>query len=274
MHTQTTERRWREMSAAECRDALREAVQSAQRRVRLGPCSRLDAGRPMWHYPAPAPSRPAPARRQSSPVVRAAGPITAVHSKRGSPGTIAGYAALFNKPSVDLGGYVEFLAPGAFRSTLARVARRQHDVLALSEHDHKSLLGRLSAGNLTLQEDNVGLRFTLELPDTQLGRDVRELVGRGILRGMSFSFAVIRDEWGRDGDNKRRRTVHDMTMFEISTVGSPAYPFTSVVATRSGKALRDAAFWSAARLRAVSARPTRGAAALALSRSTATREWR
>ena len=267
---------WRRKSPAECIRALREATGAARRSTGVAARRVPASAGGLWHYSsrgtAPAPSRPAPARRQTmpSPAVRVAGPITELRRMTGSPGTIAGYVAMFNRASVDLGGFTEVLMPGAFRSTLAKVAQGQHDVLALTEHDHKNLLGRLSAGNLTLSEDRVGLRFTLELPDTQLGRDVRELGGRGILRGMSFSFAIIRDAWGKDGA-KRRRTVHDLTMYEVSVVGSPAYPATSVAATRSSP---NDVWWNAARLRAYAARPTRGAAAVAVARSTASKLWR
>jgi HK97 family phage prohead protease len=180
---------------------------------------------------------------------------------------------MFNRPSVPL-PFIEQIAPGAFRSTLARVKAGEADILALTEHSTNNLLGRMSAGNLTLVEDAVGLRFTLELPDTQLGRDVRELVGRGILRGMSFSFSVTKDSWTKGDDGRSRRTVHDLTLFEVSVVSTPAYPSTSVSATRSLRSTTSDAFWTAARLRAVSARPTRGAAAVATARSTPTREWR
>jgi HK97 family phage prohead protease len=264
----------RRQTPEESRKALLAALAAARRPARrLAP----QQSRGTWHYPATGgatSSRPAPARRASSPssAVRVAGPITEVRRSAGSPGTIAGYAAMFNKASVPL-PFTEKLAPGAFRSTLDRVKRGEHDVLALTEHDTKNLLGRLSAGNLTLVEDRVGLRFTLELPNTQLGNDVRELVGRGILRGMSFSFGVVRDSWASDG-GKRTRTVHDLLMFEVSVVSTPAYPSTSVSATRSIRSTTSDAFWTAARLRAVSARPTRGAAAVVAARSTPTREWR
>lgn len=265
---------WRLKSPAECVKALREATRAARR---AGAPTVL-AGRGSHHTSrgsAPAPSRPAPARRASMPstAVRVAGPITEVRRASGSPGTIAGYAAMFNRPSVPL-PFIEQLAPGAFRSTLARVKAGEHDVLALTEHNGNNLLGRLTAGNLTLTEDAVGLRFVLELPDTQLGRDVRELVGRGILKGMSFSFAVVKDSWAKGEGGRSRRTVHDLTMYEVSVVGSPAYPSTSVSATRSARSVGDDAFWVASRLRAVSARPTRGAAAVAAARSTPAREWR
>jgi HK97 family phage prohead protease len=269
------ESEWRRKTPAECAEALRVAVRAAR-----GTASRAVPGVPaagpaVWHYTARGnarlPQRPTPARRLStSAAVRAVGPITEFRRMAGGAGVIAGYAAMFNRASVDLGGFREVLLPGAFASTLAKVRQGQHDVLALAEHDHRNLLGRMSAGNLTLDEDVSGLRFQLELPNTQLGRDVRELVGRGILRGMSFSFSVIRDAWSKEG-GKRLRAVHDLTMFEVSVVGSPAYPATSVAATRSNPA---EPFWAGARLRAAAARPTRGAAAVAASRSTADRLWR
>lgn len=265
---------WRRRSPAECSTALREAVRAGRKPMSsAASVSRTSrgVGRPL-RGTAPASSRPALARC-SSTAVRVAGPITEVRRVAGSPGVIAGYAASFNRPSVPL-PFIEQLAPGAFRSTLARVKAGEHDVLALTEHNTNNLLGRMSAGNLTLTEDAVGLRFMLELPDTQLGRDVRELVGLGILRGMSFSFSVLKESWGKDDGGRSRRTVSDLTLFEVSVVSTPAYPSTSVSATRSARSASDDAFWKAARLRAVSARPTRGAAAVATARSTPTREWR
>jgi len=196
----------------------------------------------------------APARRvSSSHAVRVAVPVHEVRSSDNSPGVLAGYAAMFGKPSVPL-PFTEVLAPGAFRSTLAQVKAGEHDVLAFTEHDRRNLLGRVSAGNLKLTEDDRGLRFTLELPDTQLGRDTRELVQRGILKGMSFSFSVVKDSWAGDGGHGRR-TVHDLTLFEVSLVGSPAYPSTSVVASRF---LPGPTTWHVAALRALAAKSPRG----------------
>lgn len=268
------ESEWHRKSPAECVTALRKAVRAARSPMSSGTSvPRMTRGK--WRPSrgtAAALSSPAPARRTST-AVRVAGPITEVRRMAGSPGTIAGYAAMFNKPSVPL-PFIEQLAPGAFRSTLDRVKRGEHDVLALTEHNGNNLLGRLTAGNLTLKEDAVGLRFTLELPDTQLGRDVRELVGRGILRGMSFSFSVVKESWAKADGGRSRRTIHDLNLFEVSVVSTPAYPATSVTATRSARATMSDAFWSAARLRAVAARPTRGAAAVVAARSTPEREWR
>jgi uncharacterized protein len=163
---------------------------------------------------------------------------------------------MYNRLSVPLGTFVEVLAPGAFQSTLKQVKAGEHDVLAFTEHDRRNLLGRVSAGNLKLEEDARGLRFSLELPDTQLARDARELVARGILKGMSFSFAVVKEKWDSIG-GRSRRTVHDLLAYEISIVGSPAYPATSVVAARSAV---DRISWQIATLRALAAKPMAGGA--------------
>lgn len=218
-----------------------------------------------------APRLPAAPARQmlppSIPAARGAAPAIAIRASGSSPGVLAGYAAMYGKPSVNLGGFIETLAPGAFRSTLARIKEGRHDLFLLTEHTQQNILARVSAGNLLVEEDSVGLRFTVELPDTQLGHDVRELVGRGILRGMSFSFGLIRDTWPEKG----KRIVHDLTAYEISVVSSPAYPSTSVIATRAAP---DATSWQAARLKALSARPTRATIARPAARSTTGIEWR
>jgi uncharacterized protein len=205
-----------------------------------------------WHYPA----------RTAIAV-----PRVEVRASGSSAGVLSGYAAMYGHPSVNLGGFVETLAPGAFRSTLARIKSREHDLFLLTEHTQQNILARVTAGNLRVEEDAVGLRFTVELPDTQLGRDVRELVGRGILRGMSFSFSPIKDTW----PDKGKRVVHDLTAYEISIVSSPAYPATSVMANRAAP---DATSWQVARLRALSARPTRATISRPAVRSTTGIEWR
>jgi HK97 family phage prohead protease len=230
---------------AEKLEIVRGATNSlAARSARARPAA---AGRPSY-----AASGAAPARRvSSSPAVRVAAAVHDVRASGTTAGTLVGYAALYGRPSGLIRSFVEILAPGAFRSTLARIKTGEHDLLAFTEHDRCNVLGRVSAGNLTVEEDSRGLRFVLELPDTQLARDTRELVRRGILKGMSFSFSVIKDSWGKDERGRSRRTVHDLLAYEISIVGSPAYPATSVMASRNAA---DPLLWRAAALRALSAK--------------------
>lgn len=150
--------------------------------------------------------------------------------------TISGYAALFNVWSVDLGGFQEQIQPGAFTDAI-----KTDDVRALYNHDPSAILGRTSAGTLTLREDNTGLWFDLIPPDTQVGRDLVTSIRRGDVREMSFQFAVPDggDNWAFVGDVVRR-TLSRVSLRDVSPVTFPAYPQTSVSA-RSQAALYTAA---------------------------------
>src|SRR5690606_33435859 len=112
------------------------------------------------------------------------------------------------------------IAPGAFRGALAG------DVLALLDHDKGKVLGRTRSGSLRLTEDSKGLAFSLDLPDTQAGRDVQALAERGDLGGMSFGFMVPK---GGESWTGNTRTLNKIDLKEISIVQAwPAYPDTEV----------------------------------------------
>lgn len=144
---------------------------------------------------------------------------------------ISGYAAVFDCDSVKMGGFVERIEPGAFAKTL-----RQPDVRALLEHDPRWLLGNTASGTLRLEEDHRGLKIEIDPPDTTAGRDAVESLKRGDLKAMSFGFKTVRDSWASDG-SQQVRTLHEVTLFDVSLVAFPAYPDTTV-ALRS---LQDAA---------------------------------
>lgn len=132
---------------------------------------------------------------------------------------IEGYAATFGAVA-DLGGFTETIAPGAFRDALAG------DVLAMLDHDPGKVLGRTRSGTLRLSEDGRGLAFSLDLPDTQAGRDVLALAERNDLGGMSFGF-MIPD--GGETWQGRARTLHKVELREVSIVQAwPAYPDTEI----------------------------------------------
>jgi HK97 family phage prohead protease len=132
---------------------------------------------------------------------------------------LEGYAATFGVEA-RIGSFVETIAPGAFRASLAG------DVLALMDHDGGKVLGRTKSGTLRLTEDSRGLAFSLDLPDTQAGRDVLALAERGDLGGMSFGFTVPSGGEAWSGD---RRTLRAVALKEISVVSAwPAYPDTTL----------------------------------------------
>ncbi len=132
--------------------------------------------------------------------------------------TAIGYASVFDSLSQNLGGFVEQVAPGAFRSTL-----NQADVRALFNHEPDHLLGRSGNGTLRLSEDERGLRYEVDLPATTLGRDVAELLRRGDLYGSSFGFRTISDSWGETNDGYPLRTLNEVALRDCGPVCFPAY---------------------------------------------------
>jgi HK97 family phage prohead protease len=161
--------------------------------------------------------------------------------KNDSPLFIEGYAAVFNKPSLDLGGFKERIKPGTF----SRALREKQDVRCLWNHNADVVLGRSIAGTLTLKEDERGLFYRCDLPDTQQARDLHTSIKRGDVNSCSFSFNVARggESWDEcdpddldcdDKDSRARRTLTDVDLHDVSPVCFAAYPATSLAA-RSGR---------------------------------------
>lgn len=159
-----------------------------------------------------------------------------LRAKEGSTGTLYGYAARYMSHSHNLGGFIEQIAPGAFDRALAE----KQDVLARAEHDSALLLGRTSSGTVRLMSDAQGLRYEVDLPDTQAGRDYAVLTGRGDVRGSSFAFmlgpAENAQEWSVLPDGTPLRTLTDLDLIDVAPTANPAYAATSV----SARALEQA----------------------------------
>ncbi|MGE0698782.1 MAG: HK97 family phage prohead protease [Hyphomicrobiaceae bacterium] len=138
---------------------------------------------------------------------------------------LIGHAAVYNSPSQDLGGFTEIVKPGAFTRTL----KTDRDPLALVQHMPQLVLGRRSAGTLRLAEDQRGLAFEIDVPETTAARDLLVSVERGDVRGASFAFSVPAggDRWEVRGNNVVRELV-DVDLHEITITAQPAYLDTSV----------------------------------------------
>lgn len=138
--------------------------------------------------------------------------------------TAVGYASVWDRLSQNLGGFVERVLPGSFRSTL-----KQSDIRALYNHEPDHLLGRSGNGTLTMEEDDVGLRYSIALPKTQLGRDVAELLRRGDLVGSSIGFRVINggEYWGETPDGYPLRSITEVSLRDLGPVTFPAFSDTS-----------------------------------------------
>lgn len=138
-----------------------------------------------------------------------------------------GYAAVFDSPSEDLGGFRESIKPGAFTRSLNAAKNGGRDIKAFLNHADTVVLGSTRAKTLRLAEDTRGLVAEITLPDNEWGRPVRDAVRRGDISAMSFGFTVPAkgDSWN---DSRTERTLHEVRLFEVSPVtGWPAYASTS-----------------------------------------------
>lgn len=136
---------------------------------------------------------------------------------------LEGYAAIFDAET-RIADFTEVIRSGAFRGSLTA----GRDVLALVDHDPTKVLARTRSGTLRLSEDPKGLHFSLDVPDTQAGRDVLALAERGDLGGMSFGFLPAKGGERWDG---RRRELRAVDLHEVSVVSAwPAYQGTMVQA--------------------------------------------
>lgn len=151
-----------------------------------------------------------------------------VREEGDSPPVIIGYAAVFNQRSRDIGGFVEEIAPGAFRRTL----QANPDTRATVQHGPGLMtIGRTRNGTLHMEEDENGLRVRIVPPNTQVGRDALTLVRRRDIDQMSFQFRVPKggDQWSRAADGKPLRRLLDVDLDggDVSIVTGPAYLQTS-----------------------------------------------
>ena len=136
--------------------------------------------------------------------------------------TTKGYACLFDNVT-SIGGYwQERFAKGAFSKSLG-----ERDVVALHSHDDGRPMGRMSRDTLRVTEDDKGLGFENDLPDTQDGRDLATSIDRGDIEGMSFRFRALKEE-GDETQDPPMRTVIEAELFEITYTAFPAYPDTEV----------------------------------------------
>ena len=164
-------------------------------------------------------------------------------SATGTPTHITGFAAVFFNhrdpgteyrltPSLN-----ERIMPGAFD----RALREKQDAMSLYNHNPDHLLGRVANGTLSLSVDGRGLRYDVPINTSDPTHTmVVEKLKRGDLRGSSFSFKVVREEFERAG-NVVIRKIQDVDLFDTGPVSQPAYSATAAgvraILDRAGRAL-------------------------------------
>jgi hypothetical protein len=164
-------------------------------------------------------------------------PVVVEARAKGDRHSIGGYAAVFDRPSQNLGGFIEVV-----RSSFFNKSRGDGwpDVLARYNHDDNMLLGTTGGGTLRLEVDEQGLLYDVDLPAARA--DVYELVERGDVRKSSFAFRVFNDgdEWVLSDQGYPQRNLLSGQLVDVAPVNLPAYLDTSVDA-------RSAAYASLAR---------------------------
>jgi HK97 family phage prohead protease len=133
-----------------------------------------------------------------------------------------------------LPGFRERILPGAFTRSL----EAKQDTVCLWNHDTNKILGRVKAGTLRLAQDSRGLKYVVDLPNTQEARGFHESVSRGDVTGSSFGFQLANDDqdWDEAQDEEDRsyfvrRSIKNVTnLLDCSPVIYPAYGGTEVQA--------------------------------------------
>lgn len=157
--------------------------------------------------------------------------------------TLVGYALKFGTRSVNLTPWsswrevYEILEPGCISMEMLN----RQDVVFTAFHNPEKVLGRCTNGKGTLRMsiDSVGLRIECEMPNTELGNEMLELVKRGDLFGMSFAYVTDEDdsenavsyarEADKDGKQVWLRHVKRIDkMFDVTVAGHPAYEETEI----------------------------------------------
>lgn len=141
---------------------------------------------------------------------------------------ISGYVNAVERVSKPLwsrvGDFIERICAGAFKKAL----NRADDVHILLNHDWARDLGSIKAGNLELEEDNIGLHARATITDPE----VIEKARAGRLRGWSFGFKDRDVENGLE-EGRLLRKVRDLDLYEVSILDdrkSPAYAGTLIAA--------------------------------------------
>ena len=145
-----------------------------------------------------------------------------LEERAGSRPRLTGYGLVFERESEPLGGFTEVISRDV-------VIEPFEDVVATFNHNPNALLGRQSSGTLELKRDERGIFYSIDVPETSIGKDVRELVSRGDIAGSSFTFDALEDSWQRE-NGINVRTLRRIAVYELGPVTFPAYPDTTAAA--------------------------------------------
>lgn len=142
----------------------------------------------------------------------------------GGKTVVSGYAAVFNVPSSNLGGFVERIAATTFNKTLADRA----PVRCYRNHNVDQVLASITAQTLRLAVDGTGLHYEYDSPSgISYARDLEISIERGDCSTSSFAFSVVGpdgESWGYTADDFPLRTLNEARLYDVSPItGVAAY---------------------------------------------------
>lgn len=155
--------------------------------------------------------------------------------------TIGGYGAVFGASSDPRLGFREVVERTFFNKS-------QGDgwpgVVALFEHQPGIVLGTVRSGTMRVTQDNYGLGYEVDLPETR--SDVCESIGRGDVHSSSIGFLTYQDEVKPGPNGLSTRHLVSGRLDHVSPTSRPAYP-DATVALRSFANQMDAPYDEVAR---------------------------
>lgn len=126
---------------------------------------------------------------------------------------IAGYASVFGK--TDQGG--DRVERGAYKASLARLAKAGRSVKMLWQHDPARPIGVWD----DVREDKRGLYVSGRiLEDVQAGAEALALLRAGAIDGLSIGYKTVKAQRSNDGG----RALNEIDLWEVSLVTFPMLP--------------------------------------------------
>lgn len=109
--------------------------------------------------------------------------------------------------------------------TFQRALEATKNVDLLFNHNPHRKLGSTQDGTIKLWEDNIGLRALAVITDAEIVAKANN----NELKGWSFAFEKIKDDWNYGSDGVQRRFLEEITLPEVSILDvTPAYIATSL----------------------------------------------
>lgn len=142
---------------------------------------------------------------------------------------VNGLAIKWNSLSQPIWGYKEKIEPFAFTESIEK-----NNIKCFFNHNYDIIFSSTENKTLQILEDNTGLKFNSNIPETQQGLDTLKLIELNEIKGVSVGFYL--EDWEKDqtwDDVKKIRSIKKASLVEISITHSPAYLSTKVAINRN-----------------------------------------